>query len=156
MYSGLPTRSRRTIKTTLSLAWLLVGAGGFVTIFIPYAFFREGMSVFGATLALASVVAALGVALGQYRWEWIAAWVAGMMLSPSVVTTWALVIGEGQPLLERAFFLTSLFVFLVLRAELCAAHAEKLREVHGMGTTAIEVIEREGDDGVERGSPGCD
>jgi hypothetical protein len=151
MYSGLPTRQRRAIKIALTTAWLLSTGAGLSAVADPrvtvVGLGDIGTMIAGATLLVATGVAAGGVALARYRWEWIASWLAASALTPYVVTLWAFMLVSGSNS-GQTFLVTSLLAFYVGRALQCAAHAAKLREVHSAATAAIDSVtegDRDGD-----------
>lgn len=128
MYSNLPKRQRRLIKLVLAASWLLAGAGGISAIVVsPNTIVAElGRLVvygWGGVVAASSLVATAGVLFMRYRWEWWASWFVG--------TVWWLVAAGETTRLTQAFLVASLLGFFVLRALLCAAHAAKLRALHG-------------------------
>lgn len=134
MYSGLPRRQKNLIIVTLTAAWLLVAAVGFSSAFLsPRTVAAETGSLMllcsGITVMVSAVVAALGVAFGRYRWEWVASWPASAGYVPYVITVWWLVFSESGSRLTQAFSVTALLVFIILRSLLCSAHAAKLREM---------------------------
>lgn len=150
MYSGLPTRARRVVKTVLVTAWALSACAGITTLLMPTSPALAALGPFwsylsGMLLLISTLVAAVGVATSRYRWEWVAAWAAATAAVPYTLTLWGLVIAVSPDRMTAAFLTTSLVSFYALRALLCAAHAAKLREVHQAGTAAIEAVLSEGD-----------
>lgn len=140
MYSGLPRRQRRLVKVTLAAAWVLAGAGGLSAIIVsPNTIVAElGILVvfgWGSIAAVSSVIAALGVLFKRYRWEWWASWFASAGIVPYVGTVWWLVFAGETTRLTQAFLVSSLMAFFALRAQLCAAHAAKLRVMHEEAVT---------------------
>ena len=151
MYSGLPTKQRRIVKTVLSAAWSFSAAAGVTTLLMPTSPALASLGsvwayIFGAILFVSALVAAVGVATARYRWEWVAAWVASASIVPYTLTVWGLTISVAPDRMTAALLTTSLLSFFVLRALLCAAHAAKLREVHEAGTAAIEAVLSEGEE----------
>jgi hypothetical protein len=159
MYSGLPMPHRAAVKTSLATAWLLAGGAGLSAIIFPPVTIVAGLggpmtAVTGCALAAAAFTAALGVVMARYRWEWLASWVASAALAPYAATIWALVF-TGEPTREtQALLASSLLAFFITRSVLCAAHAAKLREVHGAGTGLIDLIENGDTDGDTGSGPG--
>lgn len=105
-------------------------------------------TVMGAGVAIASLVAAYGIIVNEYRLEWVAAWVAAAAFVPYVVTVWSLTVLMNASWLTAAFITTTALAFFVSRALLCAAHAAKLRVVHVEGetiTTVLAIVEGDGD-----------
>lgn len=136
MYSNLPKRQRRLIKFTLAASWLLAGAGGVAAIVVsPNTLVAElGRFVafgWGGVVAMSSLVATAGVLFKHYRWEWWASWFTAAGIVPYVGTVWWLVAAGETARLTHAFLVTSLMGFFILRALLCAAHAARLRALHG-------------------------
>lgn len=135
MYSGLPPRNRVAVKISLGLAWAFsTGAGLSAIILSPTTIISEIGAVFtilsGVLLAAATLVAMIGVFANRYWLEWISSWAASLALVPYLVTVWALTL-TGEPTRStQAFLITSLLTFFITRAELCAAHAAKLRLAH--------------------------
>ena len=140
------------VKAVLASAWGLSAAAGISTMLMPTS---PALSALGEPWAIGSgialfistLVAAVGVATARYRWEWVAAWLAAASLVPYTFTVWGLVIAVAPDRMTAALLTTSLVMFYVLRALLCAAHAAKLREVHKAGTAALEQAVSEGDEG---------
>lgn len=144
MLSGMPRRNRIGIRISLTTAWMLVGAAGIAMWFdTPMTIVREvGETVTdsaGLAMGAAAFVAALGTALDRYRLEWSAAWFAAMSIVPYVITVWWLVFSESGSRTTQAFFMSALLVFIVLRAQLCAAHAAKLRALHRETTGSVNM-----------------
>jgi hypothetical protein len=155
MYSRLPTRHRRAVKTSLTMSWLAsAGAGLSAIILSPTTIISElgtwGTLASGFVLALGAMIASAGVAFARYRWEWVAAWVSATALAPYLVTVWALVIVDTATRSTQAYLVTSLLGFYISRAISCAAHAAKLRAEHQAGILAVDSAtdegERDGDD----------
>lgn len=151
MYSGLPPRQRRIVKTVLAAAWGFSGLAGVTTLLLPTSPALSALGSFwsymsGTALFISALVAAVGVATARYRWEWVAAWGAAAALGPYTLTLWGLVVSVASDRMTAALLTTSLVTFYVLRALLCAAHAAKLREVHEAGTAAIEIARSEGEE----------
>lgn len=151
MFSGLPTRHRRTIKSILTTAWLLSAGAGLSAVVDPrvtvVGLGDVGTIIAGAGLLVATGVAAAGVALAKYRWEWIASWVATVALTPYVVTLWALFLVSGANS-GQTFLMASLLAFYASRIAQCSAHAAKLRNMHTAATAVIDSVtegERDGD-----------
>ena len=134
MYTGLPKRQRILVVATLTATWLLVAAAGFSSAFLsPRTVTAEVGSVVllvcGSAVMTSALIAALGVAINRYRWEWAASWLTAAGVVPYVITVWWLVFSESGSRLTQAFFVTALLTFLVHRALMCAAHAAKMREI---------------------------
>ena len=145
MYAALPPAWRWRMKATLSLAWGLISGGGIAAICAaPNSVVREWgpipLGIGALVLVIAGVLAILGLVLNRYRWEWLAAWLAGIIFSPYVVTIWYLEFTSPANRLTAAFFNTALLVCILSRSFSCAAHAAKLREMHQAETHAIEVV----------------
>lgn len=135
MYSVFPRRHQVSIRLTLSLAWLLAAGGGLSALTVsPLSLIVELGPVvthlWAVGLMIASAIALLGVAMNKYRFEWVAAWLAAVGLFPYVTTIWWLVSIGQTGHLTQAFMLSSLLVFMVLRANFCSAHAARLRSIH--------------------------
>lgn len=149
MYSALPPNTRRLIKGVLAAAWLWAGGAGLsASIMAPGTYVAELGSVwtvvFGVSLSASAIIAAIGVVMARYRWEWIAAWAAAASIAPYLVTVWALTFTDTWTRSTQAFLVTSLLTFFVLRAILCAAHAAQLRKVHEASTAAMDAVVSEG------------
>jgi hypothetical protein len=145
MYSGLPPRHKRVVKTTLIAGWALSGlAGASAVIASPTTIISEiglwGTVLSGILLMAATGIAIVGVAANRYHLEWVASWGAAAALAPYLVTVWALVFTDTLTRSTQAFLVTSLVAFYISRAALCAAHAAKLREAHTLGTAALDTI----------------
>lgn len=135
MYTNLPRRERRAIKTTLVLAWLFVSASGVSAILVsPVTIVAElGRFIvygWGITVTVASIVAALGVLTRRYRWEWFGAWFAAAGIVPYSGTLWWLVSQGESTRFTQAFAMTGLLLFCIHRAISCAAHASLMRIAH--------------------------
>lgn len=149
MYSGLPPRHRRAIKTELSLSWLASAAAGMSALIhsptsVVFELGQAGTILTGIALCVSAVVAAAGVAFAHYRWEWVAAWVSATALAPYLVTVWALIIVGANDNTTQGFLASSLLGFYVHRALSCAAHAAKLRTVHTVSTAVLDSMTDEG------------
>jgi hypothetical protein len=125
MFSGFPPRLRASVRFTLTSAWLCVAAGGLSSI----AFNSQGLftDLTGAAIVVTAVLAAYGAACNRYRWEWVSAWFASASMTPHIVFAWAQVLEHGPSRMDSAWLLTALAAFFALRAQMCAAHASKLR-----------------------------
>ena len=135
MYGGIPTRSRRAVKSTLAAAWLFAAAAGVSAVSLaPGAIIDEiglaGTLFSGALLAGTALIAVVGVIRGRYEWEWVASWGASAALAPYLITIWALVFTVDPWRATQAFLVTSLLTFFVSRSAQCSAHAAKLRGAH--------------------------
>lgn len=144
MYSSLSRRDQMAVRSTLTVAWLLAAGGGMSAIaFSPNTIVSELgtiiTTIWAVTVTVASVVALLGVVFDRYRLEWVSSWFAFMGLMPYVATIWWIVTTGELTRLTQAFMMTSLLVFMILRAEFCAAHAAKLRTMHTTETGGIRV-----------------
>lgn len=144
----LPRRNRRQVKTSVSTSWgFAVVAGLAVVANSPVTVIPElglwGTIISGGTLAAAGLLAAVGVISNRYRLEWLAAWVAAASLAPYLVVVWAVTLLDPTRL-NQAGLVAALVGFIITRAMLCAAHAEKLRVVHRVGSGGIEAITTEG------------
>ena len=158
MYSGLPARERRQIKTALTASWVTsAGAGVSAFVLAPTIVVHElggwGTIATGISLAVAALVAGLGVATAHYRWEWVSAWVSAAALAPYLVILWSQIIVGASDNSTQAFLATSLLGFYITRAFLCSAHAAKLREAHVVGTAVIDSMTDEGETDGD-GAPG--
>ena len=143
MFTNMTLRHQAIIRSTLTLAWLTAaGSGLSALIFSPRTIIYELGAVLtmssGALCLVFSLIAAFGVAFNRYRFEWFASWMAAAGIAPYLLSVWAFVFTGSPTRLTQAFMLTSLLVFMVLRAEFCAVHAQKLRTNH-KDTGAINV-----------------
>jgi hypothetical protein len=150
MYSGLPAGHRRAIKTALTASWFAsAGAGLSAFVLSPNVIVHElgalGTVLAGIALAVSACVAALGIALGRYRWEWVSAWVSAASLAPYLLVLWAFIIVGASDNSTQAFLATSLLGFYISRALECAAHAAKLRAAHTASTAVIDSMTDEGE-----------
>ena len=132
MYESLPRRERFVLKLMLVLSWLTAGAGGFAGAFLsPNTIVSElsppVVMTFGIVLIVSTVVAATGVVMNRYRFEWIAGWGAALAIAPYGLTVWWLVATETPTRLMQALLVTSLGVFFLTRAARGAAHAARIR-----------------------------
>ncbi|WKW87076.1 membrane protein [Microbacterium phage Nicole72] len=153
MFSGLPPRERRAVQTALIAGWASATGAGISAAINPTSIVLTEMGgavsvIMGAALALAAVVATVGIARQRYRMEWVAAWLAAAGFSPYVITIWSLTITANLHWLTAAFVATVALVFFVSRAVMCAAHAAKLRTLHEASETITQamdaVADREG------------
>ena len=132
MFTGLSPHSRVRIRTTLAAGWLLTAGAGMVTLFVVPQFIEENLGnplrfFWSVALGVSGLVAALGVLTNRYRWEWAASWFSAASSVPYVVTLWVLVLSGTYGAVAGAFYGSALIAFMMSRAYLCAAHAEKLR-----------------------------
>ena len=138
MYEMFSPLFQRRTRTVLAAVWFFAGVGGVAVIFsTPLTIIAQlgtALTVgWGVIVGGASFVAFLGVVLGKYRWEWVAAWLASAGITPYVTTLWCIVFFESTPRMAQALFMTALLMTFVLRATTCAAWADRLRQVHAEG-----------------------
>lgn len=144
MFSTLPGRYPILIRSSLSSAWLLLSLCGVSAVLSsPRALVVElGTLItygWGAVLAVAALIAAIGVVANRYRWEWSAAWFATSGLSAYALTMWWLVFTGGTAMVTHAAVVSGATMFTVTRALFCAAHAAKLRAIHSGETGPTHV-----------------
>uniref|UniRef100_A0AAU7J7I5 Holin n=2 Tax=unclassified bacterial viruses TaxID=12333 RepID=A0AAU7J7I5_9VIRU len=154
MYSGLPVRERRAVKSALIVGWLSSVGAGVSALTVPTSITLIEMGLFfsilmGVILVASASAATYGVASGRYRFEWVAAWIAAAGFVPFWVTLWSLTITLNPSWLTAAFVSTISMSFFVSRAFLCGAHAAKLRIVHTVSETITSAIDSAKDGGIE-------
>lgn len=134
MFSHLPPRQRRLVRVALSSAWATTALAGLSSLITSTYQPLDLLAMTEVTAALVLVVmatfAAVGVGLNRYRMEWVAAWFSATALAPYVLVYWYTVFTVSLSRLSSAFLLTALIGFYMSRAIMCAAHAERLRQLH--------------------------
>lgn len=146
MYSLFPTRWRLIMIVVISSAWALLGAGGIAAAFDPPNDMLEEWgpippAIGGTVLAMACVLAILGLIRERYRWEWVASWIAGAALSSYVVTLWWLTFAGVPDYSAKAFFMTALLVCVLSRSAACAAHAARLRHEYLLTSARLDAVQ---------------
>lgn len=144
MYSSIPPRLRGTLRSTLVFGWVLVLCAGVASVLpdepgAPRDLADAIFTVFGALLAASAAASAIGVVTDRYRVEWVAAWCAAAGATPHIFASWMEVAVRTLDA-DQALYPSALLVFLILRAQFCAAHAAKLRARHET-TGSIHVAE---------------
>jgi hypothetical protein len=134
MYSHFPPRLRSSIRVALTIAWAFSALAGAVGVFSNITtdpvIVGQLRDIGGGILAATATFAAVGVALNRYRLEWVASWFSAAALTPYTMVYWYTVFAVDGDRAESAFLLTSLIVFYLSRAIMCAAHAQRLRALH--------------------------
>ncbi|QGJ92708.1 hypothetical protein QDA04_gp38 [Microbacterium phage Megan] len=154
MFSGLPPRERRAVQASLIAGWVFATGAGISAALNPTSVTLLEMGplvagMMGGVLALAALVAVVGIARQRYRLEWVAAWMASAGFVPYVITIWSLTITINVSWLTAAFIASIALVFFVFRALSCAAHAAKLRIVHEASETITQALDAVVDQGGE-------
>jgi hypothetical protein len=135
MLSAYPLKNRVSVRFLLTGAWFFAGCAGLSAAALVNITFVRELGIFmtilcGAALAGGALIAALGVAMNSYRWEWGASWLAAFGLSPYLIGIWLAVWFIDIGRISQALLVTSLVVFFLYRSAMCAAHAAKLRSLH--------------------------
>lgn len=126
---------RTPVRVSRTSSYLFMVAAGIAAVTLtPQTIAREaGYLVtlgWGAAVLTGALVAAAGVALVRYRWEWVAIWpVIGGVLA-YMATLWGLVAQGEFTRTAQACLITALALTMVTRALELAAHAHKLRRTH--------------------------
>lgn len=131
------------VRATLASAWFSAALAGMSSIvFSPRTIINELGSILtlvsGSLCMTFSLIAMVGVVFNRYRFEWFASWFAAAGIAPYLLSVWFFIISGSYTRLTQALLLTSLLLFMMLRAEFCAVHAQKLRIQHE-DTGAIDV-----------------
>lgn len=134
MYSSFPKQDRIRIRLSLSLAWGFVALGGFSGVFAPPSVELGAVGwlpiISSMIVASFGAVATVGIALNNYRLEWVAAWfVAGGVFAYALLV-WYLTISAGNNRYQAAALLSALMFFFAYRIVSCSAHARKQRLIH--------------------------
>lgn len=136
MYSGIPKRERRRIKASLTASWSSVAAAGVGGLFIAPSMISSQLGFWtiasiSATAFVSALIAVAGVLQSKYQWEWWASWFAAAGVAPyAVVLWWWMFVTGGIEVFTHATLITGLLFFIISRAQMCAAHAAKLRLMH--------------------------
>lgn len=128
MFSAFPPRLRLSVRITLTAAWLFVAGGGLS--FLMVSATNTLQDIAGAAVVATAILAAYGAAFNRYRWEWVSAWFASASMVPYILSGVGDALNGDSQQLSSAFLLSALAAFFALRAQMCAAHAAKLRGQH--------------------------
>lgn len=136
MYSSFPKSDRIRIRLALTFAWAFITFGGaFGVLAAPQIEAEVGsMLPYFSSMAIAlfGFVATIGVAVNNYKFEWVAAWFVSGGVFVYAIYIWYLSIVAGNNRFQAAALLTALLFFFIYRIFACAAHARKLRVIHDL------------------------
>ena len=140
MYSGFNRKSQIYIRGSLVFVWVCIAAGALGGLILTPVTIASELGViaeFSALVALVcSLAATYGILRNRYRFEWVAAWLAGAGVAPYCFGLWGLVIFGGVPTrLQQAAYITALFGFTLHRAISCSVYAKRLRDLHRILST---------------------